>query len=435
MGRNVAATLIACMVCLAGKSYAQGETAVPFLLIPTSVEGNGMGGVAASLISNDALSAISNPAQVGFFGLNSNALSLSTYAPKTTWLPGSMAGGYSLAASALSAGLRLNKYLKFPVGISLGVGYSQLGIDFGMFTLPPPTGTSTAVSQFHAYDKADNITVGLGIDYIARFGIGFNFKSIQSNLGPTVANQSGGPLEAKTPAHDFGMLLQIPVVDVISHFRNKPVQFNDVVSPLLDLTFGYAGRNVGSEISYAGQSDPLPRQAALGWNFEVGLRSQVNDKPWKLLTFTWAREATDVLVSTSVSETAISPGDTTYVSKFSYVGGLGSIRPVGNLILGKGYGTVDLMKGWQVDLAECLYVREGSYTGVGGVLYKTHGESFALNGFLKLLASLGIWNPRYGWGAYFLDHFDAQYNTGTYTSTYNPLLNGTKFSSINIVFK
>lgn len=434
MSRNLLAIFAAFTICLAGKGYAQGETAVPFLLIPVSVEGNGMGGIAASMVTDDAMSTISNPGQLGLFGLNKSALSLSTYAPKTTWLPGSMAGGYSLTASALSAGLQLNDYVKLPAAVSIGVGYSQLELDLGMFTVSP-TGTSTAVSQFHAYEKADNIALGLGIDYIVKVGIGFNFKEIQSNLGPTVPNQSGGPLEAKTPANDFGMLLQIPVVDVVSHFRDKPVRFNNLLSPLLDVTFGYASRNVGGEINHGVQSDPLPRQGVLGWNFEAGFRSQINDKPWKLLTFTWAREATDVLVSTSTSGKVVAPGDTTYVNKFSYVGGLGSIRPVGNLILGKGYGTIDLMKGWQIDLAECLYVREGSYTGVGGLIYKTHGESFALNGFLKLLASLGIWNPKYGWGAYFFNHFDVQYSTSTYASTYNPLLNGTKFSSINIVFK
>ncbi|MCL5268471.1 MAG: hypothetical protein M1469_10260 [Bacteroidetes bacterium] len=433
MGRKLGAFSLACFLCLAGSSYGQGQTATPFLIIPTSVEGNGMGGIAASLVTNDAISTISNPAQLGFFGLD-NDLSLSTYSPKTTWLPGSNVRNLSLNVTALSAGLQLNRYFKLPAAISLGVGYSQTYFDYGTFTTSIPN-TSVITSQFHAYDKADNITFGIGIDYVVKLGIGYNFKWIDSNLGPTTPSQLGGPMEAKVPAHDFGMILQIPVINVASHFRNKPIALNDKVSPLFDLTFGYASRNVGGRISYGTQSDPLPRQAALGWNFEVGLLSQVNHNPWKLLTFTWAREATDVLVSSSSIATVPAPGDTTYASPFSYRSGLGDIRPIDNLLLGRTYGTIDLMKGWQVQLAECLYFREGSYTGVGGLLYKTHGDGFRMNGFLKLLASLGIWNPEYGWGAYFLNHFDLQYNTSTYTSTQNSLINGTEFSSVNIVFK
>ncbi len=433
MGRMFGTFSLTCFFCLVGSGYGQGETAVSFLLIPTSVEGNGMGGVAASLVTSDAISTISNPAQLGFFGLN-NDLSLSTYTPKTGWLPGNSGSGLSLNATALSAGLQLNRYAKLPAAISLGVGYSQVYFDFGTFTTSPAN-TSTGASQFHAYDKADNITFGVGIDYVVRLGVGYNFKWINSKLRPSVPAQTAGPIEAKVPAHDFGMILQIPVVDVASHFRGEPVTFNNRVSPLLNLTLGYASRNVGEEISYAGQSDPLPRQAALGWNFEVGLSSQVNDRPWKLLSFTWAREATDVLVSSSTKEVASAPGDTSYVSTFSYGSGLGDMRPIDNLLFGKTHGTIDLMKGWQVQLAECLYFREGSYTGVGGLLYDTRGASFKLNGFLKLLASLGIWNPAYDWGAYFVDHFDLQYSRSIYTSTQNSLINGTEFNSINIVFK
>ncbi len=433
MGRCFPMVIVACVVCLIGRSYGQETTAVPFLLIPNSVEGNGMGGIAASLPSDDAISTFSNPAQLGLFSID-HYLSLSTYSPRTTWLPGGNGNNMSLDATALSAGLQLDRYFKSPVSISLGVGYSQVYLDLGMFQTGFP-GTSTIISQFHAYDKAEDITMAVGIDYVVRFGMGYSFKSIESNLGPILSSQTGGPLLVKTPAHDFGMLLQIPFIDAASGIVGKPVKLTDRVYPLFDMSFGYAARNVGGEIVYAGQSDPLPRQAVLGWNLELGFTTRIDKHPWKLLTFTWAREASDVLVTTTYSEMVPAPGDTTFVYGFAYKSGLGDLRPAGNLVLGKSYGSVDLMKGWQVQLAECVYFRKGSYTGPGGLLYKTRGESFKLNGFLKLVASLGVWDPEYGWVAYLRNHFDFQYNRSTYTSTTNGAINGTTFSSINIVFK
>ena len=163
--------------------------------------------------------------------------------------------------------------------------------------------------------------------------------------------------------------------------------------------------------------------------------SEVNHRPWKLFSFTWAREAEDVLVSLRTIKTVVAPGDTAYTNQFAYKGGLGSIRPVDNLVLGRTNGEIALQKGWQIQFAECLYFREGSNTDAGGVTYETHGESIKLNGLLKLFASLGIWNPHRGWGAYLLNHVDLQYSTCTYTSTQNSAVNGTKFSSINIVLK
>jgi len=44
-------------------SSCQGESAVPFLLITSSPEGNGMGGISSSVVSDNAIAPISNPAQ------------------------------------------------------------------------------------------------------------------------------------------------------------------------------------------------------------------------------------------------------------------------------------------------------------------------------------------------------------------------------------
>lgn len=421
MGHRLQVISLALTLLSTTKSFGQGETAVPFLMIPNSVEGNGMGGIAASLISDDAISTISNPAQLGIFSLY-NAFSASTYSPKTPWLSG-ISNDLSLDVTAFSAGIDFKEYLNLPTPISFGMGYSQVYFDLGNFATDPQ-----ATSTWNAYEKADNLTFGIGIDYKVKLGLGYSFKWIDSELAPF---EQPVPGVAKLPAHDYGAILQIPVIELVSDAIETPIEINNRVAPMFDLTFGYARRNIGGEVRYVNQlqADPLPREGVLGWNFEIGLKSEINNRPWKLLTFTWGREAEDVLVSVSVT------GDSIYTRTISYKNGLGGIRPFDNLILGKTFGQIYLQTGWQFQIAECLYVRGGSYTAPGELIYSTHGESFKLNGFLRLLASLNIIEPDSGLLSYFLNHLDLQYHYSNYTSTVNSLINGTTFQSINIVVK
>ncbi len=425
-------TAIISLLLLSAECYAQ-STAVPFLIIPTSVEGNGMGGIAASMVTEDAISNISNPAQLGVFSLE-NSFSASTYAPKTDWLP-SFGGGLSLDARAVSAGLRLDRYMKLPAPISVGIGYSTVYFNLGTFNTFTPNNPS-AVSTYNAFERADMLTFGVGINYIVRLGLGYTYKWIDSELAPFGPGQQIGSGAAKAPAHDFGALLQVPVIDIVSRIQQRPLEFGNGVSPLFNLTFGWAERNIGGDLYYPfqQQSDPLPRQGVLGWNFEIGLQTEVNHQPLKIVSFTWAREAENILVSVQTTATPQPSGDTLYSNQFSYKDGLGSMRPYDNLFLGKITGGMTVQKGWQIDIAQCLYFREGSDSPFGGFPYQTHGESFHLNGFLKLLAWIGVWHPWHGWGAFVLKHIDLQYSTSEYTSQSN-IISGTKFSSINIVFR
>ncbi len=152
------------------------------------------------------------------------------------------------------------------------------------------------------------------------------------------------------------------------------------------------------------------------------------------MTFTWGREAEDVLVIVTGIENISAAGDTTYSRIISYKNGLGGIRPFEDLVLGKTYGQMDLQTGWQFQVAECLYIRGGSYISTGELIYSTHGESFKLNGFLRLLESLNMIGPDSKLFSYFMDHFDLQYHVSNYTSPAS-LVSGTIFQSINIVFK
>lgn len=67
---------------------------------------------------------------------------------------------------------------------------------------------------------------------------------------------------------------------------------------MVNLSIGYAHQNQGQSVTYvaAAMSDPLPRTAVLGISTELGLVMDVNDRPWKVISFTLAREAQDLLV-------------------------------------------------------------------------------------------------------------------------------------------
>jgi hypothetical protein len=117
-----------------------------------------------------------------------------------------------------------------------------------------------------------------------------------------------------------------------------------------------------------------------------------------------------------------------------YKSGLGDIEPIDNLILGRTYGKVDLRKGWQVQLAEFLYVRGGKFEGIG-YSYATFGTSVKLNGLLKLLAAFDLVNIKTGPFAFLVDHFDLQYHFSEYTNGVNIAMDGTTFKAINLVIK
>lgn len=419
--------ILASVVFYTANSY--GQTGVPFLMIPTSAEGNGMGGIGASLISDDAISTISNPAQLGIFSLD-NLFNASTYIPKTPWLR-TFSDDLSLDATAFNAGIDLKNHFNLPAPVSIGVGYSQVYFDLGEFQNFAPDGT--VISSWDAYEKCDNLSFGIGIDYKVKLGLGYSFKWIDSELVPLDTLGAGA---AKLPAHDYGAILQIPIIDLVSDAIERPIEINNEITPMFDLTFGYARRNVGGEVNYgyAVTSDPLPRQGVLGWNYTIGLKYDINNQPWKLLTFTWGREAEDVLVIATAVENVYTPGDTTYSRITSYKNGLGGIRPFENLVLGKTYGQISLQTGWQIQFAECLYIRGGSYTGPGELIYSTQGIGVELNGFVKLLEFLSIIKPNSNLPSYLLDHFDLQYNHSKYSSSTSPV-NGTTIDAINIVIK
>jgi hypothetical protein len=90
---------------LPGSLRAQGETAVPFLLISPYAEANGMGEASVAVITDDPLASIVNPAHLGMqvgkgrFSVGFN---------HSDWLPGFDIKNLYYRTYAINAGISLN---------------------------------------------------------------------------------------------------------------------------------------------------------------------------------------------------------------------------------------------------------------------------------------------------------------------------------------
>ena len=414
-------SLVALCLVVPASLEAQGESAVPFLLISSAPEGNGMGGTSATQPTQDALATISNPGQLGFFTLN-NIFGASTYTPRTSWLPQFNIPDLTYGTTAVNIGYNFRDLLSLPFSLSAGVGYSRVHIDLGTFTLTGSSGP-TPIGTFQADETSESICTAIGFEYYVRFGIGVNFKRIESNLSPIGTEQEKGNGSAHSSATDFGLLLDVPIARIVSELAGTSFDIAANTAPFLDLSFGYVKANVGDKMVYidAAQADPLPRTAIAGLGAEFGVSSNAGSSGWKLASFRLAHQADDLLIVRNPD------GNSDYQS------GLGDIQFVDNVILGKPNGKATVRKGWQVQVAEFLYLRGGSVDGPG-LAYSTSGYSICLGGFLNFL---GLVSPSLGkdsWVGFVGAHFDLQYHSSKYSDTSSPV-DGTSSAALNLVVK
>jgi hypothetical protein len=118
---------------------------------------------------------------------------------------------------------------------------------------------------------------------------------------------------------------------------------------------------------------------------------------------------------------------------FDYQSGLGDIQFVDNVILGKTNSKATVRKGWQVQVAEFLYLRGGTVEGPG-LAYSTSGYSICLGGILNLLGLVNPSSEKDSWVSFVGDHFDLQYHSNKYDETISPV-GGTTSAALNLVVK
>lgn len=400
----------------------QGETAVPFLLITSSPEGNGMGGISASLITDNAMAANSNPAQVGLFGLRGH-LNAGFYTRKTQWLPMFQQSDATYNTGAVSAGFDLGDVLSLPFPVGIGAGYSKIVLNLGRFVVTGPSGPPP-IANLYPKEEAEAYTVGVGIDYYVRIGFGLSFKRIVSSPGVIIDSRpSWQPtlMEARVSATDFGLLIQVPLSEIVFGSHEQPLGFLPDIDPFVNLSVGYVHSNHGKEVVYIDSlgGDPLPREAVIGLGVEMGLISKAISRDWRVVSVTWARQAEDLLVR------RFSDGS------FSYQSGLGDIGFFNSIFLGERNDRASLRKGWEFSIAELLYVRGGSYAGPGYLVYSTSGFSVRSRGIFRLVEAF-TGSELKGWLVSLLaNHVDVQFHQSSYRSEDSPV-DGTTFRGLNL---
>lgn len=233
-------------------SYAQGEAAVPFLLLAPDSRAGGIGESGTGLADNSA-AIFWNPAGIAF--LSGTEVSIT----HSNWLP-------QFNLDLFYDYLTYRQYFEELGGSVTG---SITYMNFGEFVRtsadsPDPIGT------FRSFDAA--LTVGYATKLSNDWGLGFNFRLIHSRLSDQPTENEQGTGVATSVSFDIATMW-------------RPETF---VIPLLDediggkISLGINLSNLGPKIYYIdkAQADPIPT------NFRLGFAAKLLDDEFNSLIYT-----------------------------------------------------------------------------------------------------------------------------------------------------
>jgi len=220
--------------------HAQGESAVPFLLIAPNARADGMGEAGAGLA--DDVGAIHwNPGGLAF--LRGQEISLT----HSNWLPG-------LASDLFYEYLNYRNYLEDWGGtFSASITYFNLGV------FNRRDAQNNDLGNFKAFEFA--VTAGYATLLMEELGLGLNLRFIHSSLAPFGTEQEQGRGVGSSVSFDVGLLYK----PYLGRLGNR-------------LGIGLNLSNLGPKISYIdrAQADPLPTYLRLGLSIKA-LQSDFNN--------------------------------------------------------------------------------------------------------------------------------------------------------------
>jgi len=228
----IAALLLTCLI-VNGPVEAQGEAAVPFLMISPNSRASGMGEIGTG-IADDAAAIHWNPAGLAF--QTGQEISIT----HTNWLP-------EFGMSDLFYDyLNYRNHIESLNGtVSAAITYLNLGEHTRTSSIgPDPIGT------FRSYEFA--VTAGYATQLNSNFGVGVNLRVIHSALSPIGTEQEEGSGVGTTVAGDIGVLYKTSLFD-------------------MPLTLGANLQNLGPKITYidADQADPIPTNIRAGFGLKL----------------------------------------------------------------------------------------------------------------------------------------------------------------------
>jgi hypothetical protein len=351
--------------------FAQGEAAVPFLLLNPSPSLSAMGATGTALPTEDPFGFLWNPAQLGLTSQINN-LSFIFYPTKLEWIPVWNAD-LELNSIALNAGYNFKDLIGFP--LSFGFGYSNVKFDYGTFIItdpgsPDPIGTFEPEDYYHAY------SFGLGMDYFVQLSIGYTIKDVTSILADFSPSPDSGEVRAETTVNDFGILLNVPVIKLIDDKMQAQLDENLFAAPTFNFSMGYSKSNIGDEISYIdyAQADPLPRTDRLGYGISAGFDLISNNFAINAFKISFTVEADDILVSR----------DTTGHSEYQST--LSDLQFWKNIVEIEGDDKIVSHAGTKLEFVESVALYFGHFSGRGFYSESANGYELRAKGLFKLCA-------------------------------------------------
>ena len=227
------------LIALPKVNYAQGEAAVPFLLLAPDSRFGAIGESGTGLADNSA-AIFWNPAGIAF--LTGTEVSIT----HSNWLP---QFNLDLFYDYLS-------YRGYFEEISGSVTASIAYMNFGEFVRtgendPTPLGT------FSAYDAA--LTLGYATKLSSDWGIGMNFRIIHSRLSDKPVGEEEGEGTATSVSFDIAGMWRPEHLDIFGWELNNA------------LSIGANLSNLGPKLTYIdqAQSDPIPTNFRIGFAFQL----------------------------------------------------------------------------------------------------------------------------------------------------------------------
>jgi len=239
------------LLAIPQKSYAQGDAAVPFLLLAPDSRFGALGESGTGLADNSA-AIFWNPAGIAF--LTGTEVTIT----HSNWLP-------QFNLDLFYDYLTFRTYIE---DISGSVTASVTYMNFGEFvrTLeggPEPVGT------FRAYDAA--LTLGYATKLGNDWGLGLNFRIIHSRLSDQPTGEEQGKGVATSVSFDVAGMWRPEYLNIFGwELENR-------------LSIGANLSNLGPKITYidAKQADPIPTNFRLGFAFQL-LRDEFNSLVYTL---------------------------------------------------------------------------------------------------------------------------------------------------------
>lgn len=365
---------------LLAQTGGAGSAGALFLLFPTTPLSNGMGGTGVACEDSDPLAQGINPALLGV-AARSGGFSFGFY-------PGGINIYKPISYSNYGASYGHN-FSGSNSQFALGGGYLYSEIDLGVFTRTNENGQ--VIGVFNSKEWAHSISLGASYEYWAVFGFGLTYKNITSKLVPITTGT--GIASASASAFDIGLFVKAPVLPPFELFKDVKMSGN--------ISAGYTLSNLGGELSYKSESDPLPRSARIGYNLNIGFDVPVKSTQFRVLDMNFTGQADDLLVIRDASG-------------WVYQSAMGDIDIWNNLITLKSSTGLTVRHGWKFELFETLLVYfGGNKFGASEDItdeFSTFGYGFKAGGLAKVL---GAYTESKALN-YFADHFDLVFHAGNY---------------------